>query len=82
MQTLSGLLCHVLPSRHPYPAIYKALMGYKDAAQFSDLLFLILNEIGYGVEIIVPTDPKAKENLALDLFAQHCGWRRQGYNKN
>ena len=76
LQTLSGLLCHVLPLRHPYPAIYETLSLYKDTAQFADLLFLILEEIGYGMAGALPSDPKAKEKLALDLFKRHCGWRK------
>jgi recombinational DNA repair protein (RecF pathway) len=76
LQTLSSLLCHVLPSRHPYSAIYEALLLYKDIAQFSDLLFLILEEIGYGVGIPSTADPKEKVQLALNLFTKHCGWKR------
>lgn len=76
LQILSSLLCHILPSRHPYALIYEVLVRYKNADQFADLLFLILDEIGYGVATALPIDPKEKENMALDLFAKHCGWRR------
>ncbi|MEK7654631.1 MAG: hypothetical protein AAB323_00020 [Pseudomonadota bacterium] len=76
LQILSSLLCHVLPVRHPYPAIYEALSLYKETAQFSDLLCLILEEIGYGIAETLPSDPKAKEKLVLDLFTKHCGWRK------
>jgi recombinational DNA repair protein (RecF pathway) len=74
LQTLSSLLCHVLPVRHPYPAIYEALLIYKDTTQFADLLFLILDEIGYGVSAPSPVENKVKQ--ALNLFEKHCGWKR------
>lgn len=74
LQTLSSLLCHVLPARHPYPMIYEALLCYKDVAQFGNLLFLILEEIGYGVAASLPGEDRVQ--IALNLFGKHCGWKR------
>jgi len=75
LQVLSSLLCYVLPQRHPYPAIYRALTCYKDSSQFTDLLFLILDEIGYGVVDTLPEDNNKKLQFVLQMFEKHCGWK-------
>lgn len=75
LQTLSSLLCYVLPARHPYPSIYEGLINYRSETQFVDLLFLILQEVGYGVAIPEQEDRNEKIDFAFRLFEKHCGWK-------
>ena len=77
-QILSSLLCHVLPSHHPYPVIYEVLTHYKNTAQFVDLLVIILCEIGYGIPALLPEDEHEKLQFVLYMFEKECGWKRAG----
>ena len=78
LQMISSLLCYVLPSRHPYPRIYGALMQYKNTIQFLDLLVLILCEIGDGQPTLLPGDDKEKLEFILNMFEKQCGWKYSG----